>query len=212
MTTEVSSEPEPGPFQPRLPAEVISDQLLGIAAWHDARRALEQAQAQESAPGQALSREMRLDLDRRMDVVRRQHEAMVARINEQLAVGLRLARSASGPRAVLVHRNEWYRDKVLEGLRAGGVDVVAVLDNGADAVGVTVAEQPDLLFVEDKLPMIGGPEVISQVSLFAPNTLTAAQVAHEGAVAEALDAGAVAAFARRVPPAEVARELCRLFG
>jgi hypothetical protein len=209
LTTEISSEPEPGPFRPRLPVEVISDQLQGIDAWHEARRALEQAHL--SATGQALSREMRLDLDRRMDVVRRQHEAMVQRLSEQLADGHRMARGAAGPRAVVVHRNEWYREKLIEGLRAGGVDVLAVLDNGADAVGVAVAEQPDLLFVEDKLAMIGGPEVISQVGAFAPRTMTAAQVAHEGAVAEALDAGAVAAFARRVPPADVARELCRLF-
>jgi CheY-like chemotaxis protein len=209
VTTEVSSEREPGPFRPRLPVEVISDQLLGIAAWHEARRALERAQL--GVTGQGLSREMRLDLDRRMDVIRRQHEAMVQRITEQLADSPRLGRGTANPRAVLVHRNEWYRAKVVEGLRAGGVDVVAVLDNGADAVGLAVAEQPDLLFVEDKLPMIGGPEVISQVSAFAPNTLTAAQVAHEGAVAEALDAGAVAAFARRIPPADVARDLCRLF-
>jgi hypothetical protein len=208
VTSEISSEQEPAAWQPRLPVEVVADQLRGMAAWHEARRAIEQAQ--ESASGQALSREMRLDLDRRMDVVRRQHEAMVQRVHEQLAGSSRLPRGAAGPRAVLVHRNEWFRDKVIEGLVAGGVDVVAVLDNGADGVGVAVAEQPDLLFVEDKLPMIGGPEVISQVGLFAPGTMTAAQVAHEAAVAEFLGAGAVAAFARRVPPAEVARELCRL--
>jgi hypothetical protein len=209
VTTEVARAQEPGAPPTRSPAELISDQLRGIAAWHDARRALEEAHA-AAGSGQPLSREMRLDLDRQVDVVRRQHEAMLRRLDEHLAAGPRLPRSAAGPRAVLVHRNEWFLGKLVDGLRGGGVDIVALLENGADAVGVAVAEQPDLLFVEDKLPMISGPEVLRQVARFAPGTVTAAQVEHEGAVTDALEVGARAAFARRVPPADVARELCRL--
>ena len=209
MSTEVASEQEPGSFQPRPPAEVISDQLRGIALWHEARRALEQAHAAAGAD-QPLSREMRLDLDRQMDVIRRQHEAMLQCLDDHLTTSPRLPRSTSRPRAVLVHRNEWFLGKLVDGLRSGGVDVIAILENGADAVGVAVVEQPDLLLVEDKLPMISGTEVIRQLGRLAPRTLTAAHVVHEGAVAEALAAGARAAFARRVPPAEVARELCSL--
>jgi hypothetical protein len=211
VTTEVASDDGPEPFQPRAAAELIADQLRGIALWHEARRSLELAD-DSAASGQPLSREMRLDLDRQLDVLRREQEAMLRCLDDQLAGGSRLARAALGPRVVLVHRNEWFRGKLLEGLQDAGIEVIALLDNGADAVGVTVAEQPDLLFVEDKLPMITGPEVISQVGRFAPNTLTAAQVAHEGAVTSALEAGAAAAFARRIPPAEVARELARLVG
>lgn len=209
MTTEVAREQEPGAFPARSPAELISDQLQGIARWHEARRALEQAHAAVGG-GQPLSRETRLDLDRQMDVVRRQHEAILRCLDDELTSSPRVPRSAAGPRAVLVHRNEWFLGKVVEGLRSGGVEVIALLENGADAVGVAVAEQPDLLFVEDKLPMISGAEVIRQVTRLAPNTLAAAQVAHEAAVTEALEIGARAAFARRVPPADVARDLCRL--
>ena len=209
MTTEAASEQEPESFQARPPAQVICDQLRGIALWHEARRALEQAHAAAGAD-QPLSREMRLDLDRQMVVIRRQHEAMLRLLDDQLTTAPRLPRSAGRPRAVLVHRNEWFLGKLVDGLRSGGVDIIALLENGADAVGVAVAEQPELLFVEDKLPMISGPEVLRQVARFAPSTVTAAQVAHEGAVADALEVGARAAFARRVPPADVARELCRL--
>ena len=209
MTTELAREQGPDAFATRSPAELLADQLRGIACWHEARRALEQLHAATGA-GQPLSRETRLDLDRQMDVVRRQHEAMLRHLDEQLVSGSRLPRSAVGPRVVLVHRNEWFIGKVVEGLRSAGVEVIVQLENGADAVGVAAVEQPDLLFVEDKLPMISGPEVIRQVARLAPGTLTAAQVAHEGAVSEALEVGARAAFARRVPPAEVARGLCRL--
>ena len=209
MTSDVAPERQRGAFQPRPPADVISDQLRGIALWHDARRELELAH-RNAAAGQPLSREMRLDLDRQLDAIQRQHEAIVRSLDDHLGSSPRLPRTATGPRAVLVHRNEWFLGKLVEGLRSGGVDVIAQLENGADAVGIAVAEQPDLLLVEDKLPMISGSEVIRQLRRLAPNTLTAAHVVHEGAVADALAAGARAAFARRVPPAEVARDLCRL--
>ena len=54
------------------------------------------------------------------------------------------------------HRQAWFRGKVASGLQAGGVAVEADLENGADALGAVVAEQPDFLLVEDKLPMVSG--------------------------------------------------------
>jgi DNA-binding NarL/FixJ family response regulator len=108
---------------------------------------------------------------------------------------------------VLVHRREWVRDKVADGLERGGVRVVALLDNGADAVGVAVVEQPDLLLVEDALPMCTGSEVIREVRTFSARTRIAAQVAGDVGLASVLEAGAEAAFTRRVPPADIARAL-----
>jgi CheY-like chemotaxis protein len=62
------------------------------------------------------------------------------------------------------------------------------VDNGADAVGVVAAEQPDLLLVEDRLPMVSGEQVIAGVRTFSPNTLIAAQVAYSDRVGALLDA------------------------
>src|SRR5689334_9612201 len=208
MTTDVAavSSQQPEAWRPRLQAEVLADQLRGIAAWNAARRTIERSD-QEAAAG---SREMRLDLDRRMEVVRRQHEALVRRTEEQLAASARVLRATAPPRALVVHRNEWFKDKLIDCLMDAGVDVVGRLENGADAVGVAVAEQPDLLVVEDKLPMISGEEVVRQVRRFCPSTMSVVQVSYDDAVASALEAGAHSAFTRRVPPADVARELCRL--
>jgi DNA-binding NarL/FixJ family response regulator len=153
---------------------------------------------------------MRLDLARRMDVVRRQHETILERTAEQLQASADLLRTARRPRAVIVHRNEWFKDKVIAGLESYGIHVIGRLENGAEAVGFAVAEQPDLLLVEDKLPMINGDEVIRQVRQYAPNTLSAAQVSHDGGVATLLAAGARTAFTRRVPPDDVARDLAQL--
>jgi DNA-binding NarL/FixJ family response regulator len=145
-----------------------------------------------------------------MEVIRRQHEALIRRTEEQLAGGARVLRSTAPARAIVVHRNEWFKDRLIDDLMSGGIDVIGRLENGADAVGVAVAEQPDLLVVEDKLPMISGEEVIRQVRQFSPRTISVMQVSYDDGVVSALEAGARTAVTRRVPPAEVARELCQL--
>ena len=195
-------------WRPREPDEVRRDQQAGVAAWQAAARIAEVAENAEAT--RARSREMRLDLDRRMDVVRRQQAALVERTRQQVEASNALLRPDAPPRVVVVHRSAWFRDKVVAGLVDSGLDVVARLDNGADAVGVSVAEQPDLLFVEDKLPMLGGVEVVRQVLEFAPHTIAAAQVEYDSDIPVLLDIGARAAFPRRVPPADVARELALL--
>ena len=203
MTADVAP---PGVWHPRGGPELLADQLRGIAAWNAARRAIEHAEGAPDSP----SREMRLDLDRRLEVVRRQHEALLRRTEEQLAASARLTRGPSSARALVVHRNEWFKTKLVDGLLDGGVEVIGQLENGADAVGVAVAEQPDLLVLEDKLPMLNGDEVVRQVLQFSPMTMAVLQVSYDDDVPDALEAGARAAFSRRVPPTEVAREVCRL--
>jgi CheY-like chemotaxis protein len=207
MTTDAAAV-VPGEWHPRLETEVLADQLRGISAWNAARRAIEMAE--NAAESSARSREMRLDLDRRMEVIRREHEALIRRTEEQLAASARVLRTIAPARAIVVHRNEWFKDKLIDGLIDGGIDVIGRLENGADGVGVAVAEQPDLLVVEDKLPMISGEEVVRQVRQFSPRTIAVVQVSYDDAVASALEAGARTAFTRRVPPAEVAREICLL--
>ena len=208
MTSTADADALSRAWTPRTGPELLRDQLAGIASWNACHQPLLLAGDDDAAA--AGSREMRLDRARRLDVVRRQHEAIMGRTEQQLAQSPRLASDHVPARAVLAHRNAWVLDKVAAGLAAAGVDVVAQLENGADAVGVSVAEQPDLLLVEDKLPMINGDEVVRQVLQFAPRTLAAAQVSYEDAIATLLDAGARTAYTRRVPPAEVARDLCLL--
>ena len=111
---------------------------------------------------------------------------------------------------VFVHRNAWFTDKVCAALLGSGLEVVARLTNGAEAVGVAVAEQPDLLLVEDSLPMLSGETVVREVLACAPATIAVGQVASDSGVASMLEAGARAAFTRRVPPADVARGLVAL--
>ena len=196
------------PWRPRTEIEIIAEQLRAIDAWNAARRAVELSEVESDA--NLRSREMRLDAGRRIDVIRRQHQALTERTEEHMRRSVHVLEAAAPPRAVLVHRSSWFRGKVAEALTASGVHVVAELVNGADAVGTAVAEQPDLMLVEDKLEMINAEEVIPQVLGFAPQTIVAAQVSSEAVIPGLLRAGARSAFRRSVPPGAVARELCLL--
>jgi CheY-like chemotaxis protein len=189
---------------PRSFATLVTDQLAAMAAFQEHRHAVESAVEE---PG--MSREQRLDARRRLDVLRRQHEAVLAATSQSME-GSGGVLHAMGPRALLVHRNEWLRRRVAQDLERCGVEVVAQLDNGAEGVGALIAEQPDLLFVEDTLPMVSGLQVLHEARRYAPRTLLAAQVGYDDQISAALDAGALAAFTRRIPPADIGAELARL--
>ncbi len=189
--------------RPAREYDLTRRQLVALDAWHSRRRLQQEA----AAVGQR-SREQRLDLARRMDVLREQHRAIIARTDAQLRSSARLL--ADRPRAVVVHRNAWFTDRVCAALDGLGVEVVACSTNGAEAVGTVVVEQPDLVLVEDVLPMLAGEAVVREVLMFAPRALVAAHVAHEDAIAPMLQAGARAAWLRRVPPEEVGAALADL--
>ena len=151
-----------------------------------------------------------MDLARRLDVIRAEHRAIVERTDAAPATSAELLQRVAPLRAIVVHRNRWFSDKVCADLRQRSIVVVACLDNGAEAVGATLAEQPDLLLVEDSLPMLSGEDVVREVRAFAPLTLIGAQVGYDDRIAAMLEAGADTAYSRRVPPAGVAEGLAAL--
>jgi CheY-like chemotaxis protein len=188
----------------RSELDVLAQQLAAIERFN---RNLKTARGAAAA---ASSRETRMDMDRRMDVLRRQQEAVIARAHEQLHGTGELLPSTARRRVVLAHRNEWYLDRVSAVLRDHGAHVVARLDNGADAIGVALCEQPDVVLVEDTLAMVPGEQVVRELRALCPSTRIVAQCAYGDRVGALLEAGAAAAFARKVPPADVAEAMHRL--
>jgi CheY-like chemotaxis protein len=209
MTEQRPHAPVRPPAQPtagrRSEDELTRRQLDAVQAWHCARRAAEQV----DQPGTS-SREARMDLARRLEVLRAEHTAIVERTEQQLRTSVHQLARHMPQRAVIAHRNAWFCSKVSTELVAHGIEVVGVVDNGAQGVGVLVAEQPDLVLVEDTLPMVSGEEVVREARRFAPHTLVVVQVAYEDRIGSMLEAGARAAYTRRVPPAEMAREVVAL--
>jgi CheY-like chemotaxis protein len=187
-------------------AMLVARQVEAIDAWNLAR---EQREALQNAP-QALTREARLDAARRLDVLRRVQQAMLTRTAEFLARQPEPFMWPLPRRAVVAHRQAWFINQLTAALREHAITVVAATDNGADALGFSVAEQPDLLFVEDKLAMLSGLELTAEARIFAAQTLVAAQARDNNDVARMLDAGARHAFARQVPPADIADALAEM--
>jgi CheY-like chemotaxis protein len=189
----------------RTELDLAAEQLRAITRFNDARR-----MAEAAAAAAARSREMRMDVARSLEVLRREHDAVVARAHEQLRVTGSLLRGTPEQRVLIAHRNEWFVEKVAHALHDRGLRVVARVDNGADAIGIAVAEQPDLVVVEDTLAMVPGEQVVRDVRSYCPQTLVAAQAAHGDRVAPLLQAGAAAVFTRRVPPLDVVRDVLAL--
>lgn len=190
------------PWSPRSPAELIADQLAAIDAWNSARRDTERELA-----GPDTTREAALDARRRLSALRRETAALRARSEHALRASGQQLRTGGRPRVLLVHRQEWLRRALTAALEAEGVSVLGSLDDGAEGVGWAVAEQPDLLLVEELLPTLTGSEVVRRVRAFSPRTVVAAQAGSEARVQPMLDAGAHLAVSRRVRPAELSRAL-----
>ena len=197
------SETESGaPSAGRTQLELMKAQLAAVDAWNLARRAAEA----EMGTG-TLTREMRLDLSRRMDARRREHAALVARAEQHLREGGGALSAAARRRAVLAHRNAWLRDSVATRLVDLGVEVVGAFDDGADAAGTVVVEQPDLVLVEDRLPTVSGLELVQRIRAFSPSTVVGVQCLDEGGVQRFVSAGAEPVFTRRISPADMAEHL-----
>jgi CheY-like chemotaxis protein len=185
----------------RTPLELLQDQLDAVTAWQSAARRLELLQLVREDSGAPSG-----DLPEHMRGLRRANAALLARADAAVAQTLDVL-STRRARALVAHRQEWMRDKIASGLTALGVRVLEVVDDGADALGIAVAEQPELVVVEDQLPTISTADLVRSLRKYSPRTLVTAQVQSDRDVGRMLDAGASAVFSRRVPPAMLCEQV-----
>ena len=128
---------DPDPAAPTIPAsaaprsdlDLARQQLEAIDRWHAARQ-----DAAVAASRRAASREARMDLARRMEVVRAEHRAIVERTDAHLRSSVELLQRSAPRRAIVVHRNGWFAGRVSADLAVRSIVVVASLSNGAEAV------------------------------------------------------------------------------
>jgi CheY-like chemotaxis protein len=159
-------------------------QVEAIDAWHERRR-----QQEATAGSVDDSRELRIDRMRQADVLRREHSMIVQHCDVHLrSSGGPVWRE--GPRAVVVHRHAWRASQLADALQHRGVRVVAVLENGADAVGAAVVEQPELVILSEVLPMVSSVEVVRELHALAPHTTAVVLVEHRSSVRNLAAAGA----------------------
>lgn len=175
-------------------------QRAAVAAWTRQAELLA-----ELAEAESTSRETRMDAQRRLEALRRTQQALISRTET------RSGPPPDGhPRAVLVHRNAWLRDKLTLHLAELGVGVLAEAEDGAEGLGLAIAEQPDIVLLEDRLPSLQAIELVAGVREYVPGALVAAHVEHQEDVPGLVEAGAGAVFSRRIPPADMAEALAEL--
>jgi CheY-like chemotaxis protein len=178
----------------------LARQQAAAAAWTRQAQLLA-----ELAEAETTSREERMDAQRRLEALHRTQEALQSRTRDHAD-----PQPNDRPRAVLVHRNAWLRDKLTLELAELGVHVLAEAEDGADGLGIAIAEQPDIVLVEDRLPSLPAVELVSALREYVTGALVAVHVEHQEGVPAVVEAGADAVFCRRVPPAAMADELARL--
>ena len=191
----------PRTWQPRPPAQLLAEQLAAMTTWNSCRLA-----AEVEAIANAESRDQRVEAARRVDALKREQDALIERTHRQLAEGRPLPRT-DRPRVVVAHRQQWFRAKLEQRLRSQGVEVLASVDDGAEAVAAVVCEQPDLLIVEELLPSVTGAEVLTRVQQYAPVTTVAVLTMNSTTMPELVEAGAAVVCSRRIPPDHVVDEL-----
>jgi len=138
-------------WRPRTSVELILDQVRAIGSWVQDPGGDQPACVPK---GGRVPRETGLDLAGELAALRATHAAVLARAELQLRRTGDLMWADSSCRAVLAHRDVWWRDRVADCLSALGVQVIAQAGDGADVVGVLVVEQPDLVVVQDLLPLL----------------------------------------------------------
>jgi hypothetical protein len=188
--------------------DLAIEQLAAMARFHERRQAAEAAAA--SLTG---SREQRMDAARRLSVLQRQHNALIEWSQRQFrGAGDRSVLLPTEHRALLGHRNSWFADKLTAALGEHRVQVLTCCENGADLIGTAVAEQPDVVLVEDGLQMMATEAVVHALRALCPRTLIAAQVDYSDRIPALIQAGANHVFVRQTPPTDVAAALAELLG
>lgn len=170
---------------------------------HDAVQAFQRDRERpiEVEPGNGAAREARQEHERRLAVRERELTALLQ---------TRQRPDDGSPCAVVLHRQPWTRSALCAELARAGVVVVADLDDGAAGLGTVVAEQPDLLVVEQQLPWVDGLAVVREVRRYSPATRIAVHLDLPGAEAAALEAGADAVFVRATRAQDIVPRLLGL--
>lgn len=149
-------------------------------------------------------RERRLQRERRETALQRQREVITTR----LASGAGDCPPVYHRRVIIVHQHEWRRGALRRAVETDDrCRVIAEAEDGAAAVGLAVVEQPDIVFLGQRLPYMDGLEAAAEIGRYAPGTVVAVEVSHPQYAGAAREAGAQLSFAATTAPAAMAAVL-----
>lgn len=139
-------------------------QVYAMDAWNAFRQ-----QRMRQLTSDDLSRDEQMFGRFELESMQCTHSAVLQRVALALAGA---DESATGPSltAVIAHRSPHFAARVQEAFEAGGMRVLECSDNGAAALGVIIAEQPDCVFASDRLAMVSGAELVAQTTWYSPQS------------------------------------------
>ncbi len=200
------------PGAPRRPLKdelsVLAAQVAGVTAW---RASVGSPFTAEQLV--AMPREARMDAARRNEALAEEFAALDAVLLEQQQVAIHVISNTSPLRAVVAHRQDWMRQRLVQSLRDLRVRVPFFTDDGAHACAALVAEQPDLLICEPQLPLRNAFDVLQRAADCAPHTAIVVYGPSKSSETGAtlLDAGASLVLSRQfATPPDVAKQAVAL--
>jgi hypothetical protein len=202
----MTAGPRPTIQRAPTPLELATLQLAAIERWTAARA----ARTADLQRRNGRSREQQMDADRQLRVLDAVHSALVAVLDEHLkrTGGALLAHGTA--RLVTLNRNDWFAGKLAAAAAELGITTLARPTSGAAAFGAMIAEQPELIVIEDTTTMIPALEIIEEVRAFSPHTHVVLQVGDGSRTGDFLDAGVSAVVHRCLLPGDVAAKLAEL--
>jgi hypothetical protein len=177
-------------------------QLQAIDAWNRARR---QVETRQDSPGSG--RELRSELVNRREVLRREHQALIDRTHAQLQVSGALLRSTAPHRLVVVHQDADFTTRLTRELEGSPLVLSGSANNGAEGIGLAVAEQPDVVLLDDTAPLVPVEDVLADLRRFCPHAGLVVHVSESPRVGDLLRSGATMVLTRRVPTPQVVAHL-----
>jgi DNA-binding NarL/FixJ family response regulator len=111
---------------------------------------------------------------------------------------------------VLGHRDRGFTQDLGAALATTRLHLVASRSDAAAAAACIIAEQPDVVLVEQALPGMPTAELLEQIRCRSPRTVVAVLADDPVVMGRLLDGGATSAFHSQFPPEELARELARM--
>jgi DNA-binding NarL/FixJ family response regulator len=108
-------------------------------------------------------------------------------------------------RVVVADDHPFYREGLVQSLRASGIDVVGEVPNGEAGIQAVEETAPDLVLMDLNMPGISGVEAARQLSKRSPTTpvLMLSVSAEETDMAEAISAGAIGYVLKESPQEEI---------
>jgi CheY-like chemotaxis protein len=127
----------------------------------------------EARQTRSASSEARLhsEHDRARRAFERQRRGVDRWLTEFELGGRRVSAETGRPRILVADQRTAERVPLLETLRQDTrVQVVAEAMDGADALGLSIIEQPDVAILDEGLPVLSGTEIAEQLRVYAPDT------------------------------------------